>query len=1237
MKTDLSRTTFDPASHYSAVRQQQGRVVTDADWNEQADLTRYRSERQGRDVIGACGGPFDAAGFGLVSETNALAVNAVNASVAWLAAEDGGLLRTIDGGGHWTLVDLETSLHPRAMQHAGGVGWLVGDGGMIRKSTDAGATWTAQFGAGTSRPFRGVAAANASHVWAVGDGGIVVATSDGGASWSLAQTDAGRLDAVQFVDLQNGVAVGQGGAIRATRDGKTWTSVASGTTAHLRALAVSGTTLAWAAGDNGTIVRRNGTGGAWQLCNTPSHANLNAIAFRSATEGWAVGEGGVVLHSIDGGVNWTLEYLPVTATLRGLSVFGNEAAWAVGDASTALRLGAGSPDWHSVPLPHVNLSIEPGRYYVNGTLCELEARAPYANQPDGGAAQRLTQGPNLIYLKVWQRHLSYLEAPAIREVALGGPDTATRARTMAQVRALALPVTSPFDWNCDSPVADWDELVRPPAARLTARAEPQLAAANICEIAATAGYTRLENQLYRVEIQHGGAHPAFKWSRENGCVAYAVVAISTQGTETVVRVAARGRDQNFDLAAHDVVELVDDNADRDDRAGVLLEYLRDGDDALELVLAGTPNSAIGQDPSLHPIVRRWDHGVTSAGARALDLIEGEWIDLEDGVQVRFEPGGSYRAGDYWQIPARTFTGDVEWPRDEDGNPIARPPAGITDTYCRLGIAEVAGDGTIAVLSDCRQLFPPLTALRQLLYVSGDGQDAAPGALLPQPLTVRVARGSVPVPGAVVRFEVRSGGGMVGGSSTFLDAVTDDGGVASCRWTLATSVVGAARFQRVLARLLDDSGQALPGQIVAFGATASLWFQYVSGDGQEAAPNTQLPHDLEVRVANGSDGIAGARLQYTVEQGGGQVIGANAATTGAGGLAAISWRLGASGPQRLRVDLIDSSGLVLQRQSFNASITASGAGRVTACDVTIGKGGDFENLDNELLNDLLRRNNGRLCICFLPGTHEGISLETSGQGTARLSLHGCGQASVLVLRSQITLVDFAALEMRDLVLQSTGDVGVSLGGIEVLNWRTVQFNRSGDGARTPCLHIIKSGRVAVYDCDVATALPAAAMVLESIRGDCHVENNRFNGPIGFYGIPVAVPDAELRVMFDRTREARLTSALGQLKFSNNVVSLLGVGQDVLNSLTQQNAADGVFDTVTLIGNTITEAGNVVVAGRMMNVSNNTLLAQAHGPYGLFVAERATATGNLALQPDDNAPLLFAARSFQKAANVATVVP
>ncbi len=468
MKGDLSRETFDRALHFSAVRLQQGRVVTDADWNEQADLTRYRAERQARDTIGACGAPLDAAGYGLVAETNALAVHAVNANVAWIAAEDGVLLRTANGGADWTLVDVDTRANLYALAEVGGIGWVVGEGGVVRKTSNQGASWIAQ-NAGTFDTLRGLSVFDADHAWAVGDGGTAIATSDGGASWGRAVTGAARLHAVHFIDELAGLAVGQAGAIVATSDGgQTWTGVASGTTAHLRALAAFGTTLAWAAGQGGTIIRSHDAGATWLPCNTPSDATLYAIGFRDANEGWAAGEGGVVLHTTDGGVTWSLEDVGTQDDLRGVSFFGSDPGWLVGDASTALRVGGGSPDVAEVVLPAVNLSIEPGRCYVNGTLCELEARASYAHQPDGGATGRLAPGGYLMYLDAWQRHVSAFEAPAIREVALGGPDTATRARTVAQVRALALPASSPFDWNCGSTIAAWDALVnaqRPRARR----------------------------------------------------------------------------------------------------------------------------------------------------------------------------------------------------------------------------------------------------------------------------------------------------------------------------------------------------------------------------------------------------------------------------------------------------------------------------------------------------------------------------------------------------------------------------------------------------------------------------------------------------------------------------------------------------------------------------------------------------------------------------------------------------
>ncbi|WP_348541661.1 DUF6519 domain-containing protein, partial [Streptomyces sp. MZ04] len=46
---------------------------------------------------------------------------------------------------------------------------------------------------------------------------------------------------------------------------------------------------------------------------------------------------------------------------------------------------------------------------------------------------------------------------------------------------------------------------------------------------------------------------------------------------------------------------------------------------------------------------------------ALPLDADTWLDLEDGVQVWFEAGGTYRSGDHWLVPARTATGEVVWP------------------------------------------------------------------------------------------------------------------------------------------------------------------------------------------------------------------------------------------------------------------------------------------------------------------------------------------------------------------------------------------------------------------------------------------------------------------------------------------------------------------------------------------------------------------------------------------------
>src|SRR5947208_21085 len=107
-----------------------------------------------------------------------------------------------------------------------------------------------------------------------------------------------------------------------------------------------------------------------------------------------------------------------------------------------LGLGITSPPSSSPPAGDFFLSA--GHYYVDGILCENEWATFYTAQPDRIDVEPLTEGNYLLYLDVWQRLLTALEDAEIREPALGGPDTATRVKTIWQVRALDLELSPPL-------------------------------------------------------------------------------------------------------------------------------------------------------------------------------------------------------------------------------------------------------------------------------------------------------------------------------------------------------------------------------------------------------------------------------------------------------------------------------------------------------------------------------------------------------------------------------------------------------------------------------------------------------------------------------------------------------------------------------------------------------------------------------------------------------------------------
>lgn len=371
------------------------------------------------------------------------------------------------------------------------------------------------------------------------------------------------------------------------------------------------------------------------------------------------------------------------------------------------------------------LWIGPGHYYVEGILCENDAWVDYAEQPDYAVAEPDPNGAGgdallawlrnpaqaqrfWLYLDVWERHMTWIEDDGMREPALGGPDTTTRAKVVWQVKALA--------WNPDWGDATGTEacalplpsLVAIGSARMAARVDPGPVFTDPCSIAPDAQYRGAENHLYRVEVHTGGdaAGATFKWSRDNGSVATRWLGLGGNADSLIVK-SSRG------FCAGDWVELSHDALDLAGMAGQLLRVSVVEGDQLTIDAASVPAAGMmpWSETLSNPKIRRWDQrGNDVVGLRdgAVPVSESTaaqpaWIDLEDGIQIAFATGGRYRSGDYWVFAARVATQGIDWP-SEDGEAAWLAAQGIVHGYAPLGVLSANADGVaVDLCRSCLQL------------------------------------------------------------------------------------------------------------------------------------------------------------------------------------------------------------------------------------------------------------------------------------------------------------------------------------------------------------------------------------------------------------------------------------------------------------------------------------------------------------------------------------------------------
>ena len=415
-------------------------------------------------------------------------------------------------------------------------------------------------------------------------------------------------------------------------------------------------------------------------------------------------------------------------------------------------VSATTPNAFKLSLASGQLQIGKGRLYVDGLLAEnhgalstqaadrqfddLLAEPVFANDVAYDAQPYLLQPPalptggrHLVYLDVWNREVTHLEAPELVESAVG-VETSSRIQTVWQVRVLADDAGSNTDCSSeDDDLAGWSDVIAPSTGVLSTGTYEVAPADDPCELPATGGYRGLENQLYRVEIHDAGtagAGATFKWSRENASVGSAIASFIS-GTE--LELPSLGRDDVLRFNTGDWVEITDDVREFSQAAGEIRRITVNEatrrisfSPALPGAMLPTsfPNTQLAAQRHLR--VRRWDQkgrvfrrGSTGNPVQIQDLdaagssgvinvpAAGVEVLLENGVTVSFDSTGTtgFRSGDYWVFAARTADTSVEI--------LDRaPPRGVHHHYARLGIWDVAA-GTV---SDCRNPWPP----------SGGGED-----------------------------------------------------------------------------------------------------------------------------------------------------------------------------------------------------------------------------------------------------------------------------------------------------------------------------------------------------------------------------------------------------------------------------------------------------------------------------------------------------------------------------------
>ena len=386
---------------------------------------------------------------------------------------------------------------------------------------------------------------------------------------------------------------------------------------------------------------------------------------------------------------------------------------------------AGTPDDGYQVMPPVppdtpdDFSVSAGTMYVGGVRVQLDSAVNYSAQadwldhstdPTWVDPSHLHGGPTdeYVYLFLREQEVSAVEDLVLREVALGGPDTAARTRIIQHIVRCET-ATTDCAGGLAAAIAEWTAqglVFDPKTMRLLPQSNLKVSFGSLpppdpCEPEVVGGYLGADNQLVRVQIT---GQNTLIWGFDDASFMYR---INIDPAGQILTLQSQPVDAFHQPQANQVVEVLRDAADLGNGdyvaspTGVVQTLATSYNQSTQQLTLPTALPAPYLDAAQTPqaFLRIWQQQLTFVPGTAIELgATGLFVTINSVAAAPFH------VGDFWMFAVRPSTPTQVYPyRYIDPAQPAQFPDGPRMWAC--GLAAIEWDaGVLKVDQDCRIQF-----------------------------------------------------------------------------------------------------------------------------------------------------------------------------------------------------------------------------------------------------------------------------------------------------------------------------------------------------------------------------------------------------------------------------------------------------------------------------------------------------------------------------------------------------